>query len=113
MPPAAAGARKGENMAITKEELVTKIDVADWDMLRAHLERGGLIVVDQMLDLAEAGVLIANDDVKSIERWVASGLLGKPTVPQVEEWDQERAKAFLCLIISPYVLIQEQSPANG
>ena len=99
-------------MAVTKEELATKIDVADWDMLRAHLERGGLIVVDQMLDLAEAGVLIANVDVKAIERWIASGLLGKPTQPQVELWDQEKGK-FLCLIISPYVLIQEQSGANA
>jgi hypothetical protein len=100
-------------MAITKEELAAKIDVADWDMLRAHLERGGLIVVDQMLDLAEAGVLLANDDVKAIERWIVSGLLGKPTVPQVEQWDKERAKPFFCLIISPYVLIQEQPTANG
>lgn len=113
MPPAGAGARKGEDMAVTKEELATKIDVADWDMLRAHLERGGLIVVDPMLELIDVAVAVANDDVKSIERWIASGVVGKPAVPQVEQWDKEKGKSFLSLIVSPYVLIQEQSPVNG
>jgi hypothetical protein len=100
-------------MTVTKEELAAKIDVAEWLMLRAHLERGGLIVVDPMLDLVEVGVGVAADDVKAIERWILSGLLGKPTARQIECWNEEKAKSFLCLIVSPYVLIQDGSPVNG
>lgn len=100
-------------MTDVKEELAAKIDVADWHMLRAHLERGGLIVVDSLLDLVEVGVGIAADDVKAIERWLLSGLLGKPTARQIEQWDAEQGKRFLCLIVSPYVLVQEESPAKG
>ena len=96
-----------------KEELAAKIDVADWHLLRAHLERGGLIVVDSLLDLVEVGVGVAADDVKAIERWLLSGLLGKPTARQIEQWDAEQGKRFLCLIVSPYVLVQEESPGKG
>ncbi|HBG06415.1 MAG: hypothetical protein A2075_02060 [Geobacteraceae bacterium GWC2_58_44] len=100
-------------MTVSKEELAAKVDVADWQMLRAHLERGGLIFVDGMLDLVEVGVGVAADDVKSIERWIVSGLIGKPAAPQIEQWDAEQGKRFLCLIVSPYVLIQEESPGKG
>lgn len=100
-------------MTISKEELAAKIDVVEWHMLRAHLERGGVIVVDILLDLAEVGVVIAVDDVKTIERWILSGLLGKPTARQIEGWDEEKGKRFHCLILSPYVLVQEESPGKG
>jgi hypothetical protein len=100
-------------MTVSKEELATKIDVADWGMLRAHLERGGIVVVDPLLDLADVGVGVASDDVKTVERWIAGGLLGKPTAEQIQSWDAEQEKKFLCLIVSPYVLVQEQSPAQG
>ena len=100
-------------MTDVKQELAAKIDVADWRMLRAHLERGGLIVVDALLDLAEVGAGVAADDVKAIERWIVSGLLGKPTARQIEIWDAEEGKRFLCLIVSPYVLVQEESPGKG
>ena len=100
-------------MTVMKQELAAKIDLVEWIMLRAHLERGGVIVVDPLLDLAEVGVGVAADDVKTIERWVASGLLGKPGVRQIENWDADKGKRFLCLIVSPYVLVQEESPGNG
>lgn len=94
-------------MPVTKEELASQIDVTDWFTLRAHLERGGLIVVDPMLDLPEVGLAVAGDDVKSLERWIVSGMVGKPTVAQVDRWDEAKGTVFHCLIVSPYVLIQE------
>ena len=97
-----------EQEKVSRQELAAKIDVAEWFMLRAQLERGRLIVVDALLDLAEVGTGVAADDVKAIERWILSGLLGKPTALQVERWDAEKGKRFLCLIVSPYVLIQEE-----
>ncbi len=100
-------------MTVSKTELAAKIDVAEWFMLRAHLERGGVVVVDGLLDLAEVGAAVAADEVATIERWLAAGLVGKPTAQQIESWDAAQGKRFLCLIVSPYVLVQEESPANG
>jgi len=100
-------------MTDLQQELAAKIDVADWFMLRAHLERGGLIVVDSLLELSEVGAAVAGDDVKAMERWIGSGLIGKPTAQQIELWGAEKGKRLLCLIVSPYVLVQEESPAKG
>lgn len=100
-------------MSANKEELATKIDTTDWLSLRAHLERGGVIIVDPMLDLAEVGAAVANDEIKTVERWLLSGLLSKPSAEQIKAWDADSGKAFLCLIISPYVLAQEERPVKG
>ncbi|HBA88462.1 MAG TPA: DUF2288 domain-containing protein [Geobacter sp.] len=100
-------------MSVEKEELAAKIDTADWQALRAHLERGGVVIVDPLLDLAEVGVALAKDDVKSVERWLSSGLIAKPSAQQIQSWDAEKGKNFLCLIVSPYVLAQEESPTKG
>jgi hypothetical protein len=95
----------------SKEELAAKIDVTDWFSLRAHLEHGRVILVDRMLDLAQVGFSVALDEVKVMERWVGSGLIGKPSAEQIVQWDQQKGKTFLCLIVSPFVLIQEQGSA--
>ncbi|MBU5611890.1 DUF2288 domain-containing protein [Geomonas azotofigens] len=94
-------------MTDTREELATKVDIADWLSLRAHLERGGVIVVDPLLELIEVGTALAADEVQKVQRWLSTGLLTKPSHEQVQTWDADKGKIFNCLIISPYVLIQE------
>ena len=100
-------------MTVTREELATKIDSTDWFTLRAHLERGALIVVDTMLDLAETGAAVAADEVAVVERWIASGMLAKPSAAQIRAWEEDRGKRFNCLIVSPYVLFQEITTPSG
>jgi hypothetical protein len=97
-------------MNTTKEELALTIDETDWSWLRAHLERGGLILVNDSLDLAEAALKVAADDVAVIEQWISAGKLGKPTEAQILHWNEEKQKKFSMLIVSPYVLIQERLP---
>jgi len=97
-------------MKPSKEELALAIDEAEWSWLRAHLGRGGLILVDDGLDLAEAAYKVAGDEADVIEQWVISGRLGKPTESQMHQWDNENHKKFAMLIVSPYVLIQEKTP---
>jgi hypothetical protein len=93
-----------------KEELALAVDEAEWIWLRAHLERGGLVLVDDCLDLAEAGLKVACDDTDTIQKWVDSGMIGKPDRSQIQHWDEEKQKKFSMLIVSPYVLIQERRP---
>jgi hypothetical protein len=93
-----------------KEELALAVDEAEWSWLRAHLQRGGLVLVDDSIDLAEAGLKVACDDADTIQRWVNSGMMGKPAQSQIQHWDEEKQKKFSMLIVSPYVLIQERMP---
>lgn len=92
----------------TKEELALAIDEAPWDLLRAHLERGGLIFVERDLDLADAAKKLADDDAATVGGWIKAGKLTKPSPEQIAEWDIDRAKLFSMLIVSPYVLMQEK-----
>jgi len=97
-------------MNISKEDLALTIDETEWSWLRAHLERGGLILVNDSLDLAEAAFKVAEDDIATIEQWVSAGKLRKPTDTQIQHWNEESQKKFAMLIVSPYVLIQERLP---
>jgi hypothetical protein len=92
----------------TREELAAQIDMAEWEWLRPHNERGALIVVKQVLDLAEVGEKMAADDSKAMQNWVAANFVAKPTQEQIATWEQEPALTFSVLIISPFVLIQEK-----
>ena len=92
----------------TKEELQLLIDVTEWAQIRAHLDRGGVIVVDGSLDLADAAVKIAGNAADIVSRWIADGKVNKPTNTQITQWNIEKQKKFSMLIISPFVLIQEQ-----
>jgi hypothetical protein len=88
--------------------LADQIDTAQWQWLRAHNERGGLIVVDMMLELAEVGERVAADDQAAVHSWLASRLLSKPTAEQIAAWDALPETLFSMLVVSPFVLVQEQ-----
>jgi len=94
----------------TKEELALQVDVAEWSWLRAHLERGGVIVVAPELEIAEVGERIARDDTATVGAWIESGKLAKPSESQIAAWDADSSARFNTLIISPYILMKEQRP---
>lgn len=96
-------------MIPSREELALTVDVAEWQMLRAHLERGGLIIVDRELELVEVGVAVAADDAAAIQRWITDGKLAKPSADQIATWNAA-GRQFRMLIVSPYILIQEEPP---
>jgi hypothetical protein len=93
-----------------KEELGLSIGEAEWSWLKPHLERGGLILVDDSLDLADTALKVASDNTETIQHLVDEGKLGKPNVSQLRLWDSDTHKRFAILVVSPYVLIQERMP---
>ena len=95
-------------MIPSKEELALSIDEAEWSSLRAHLERGGLILVDDSLDLADTALKVASDDIEIIQQLVEAGMIGKPSEAKIRLWDDNKLKKFAMLIVSPYVLFQEK-----
>lgn len=92
-----------------KEELAKQIDIAPWDLIRAHLERSGIIIVSVQLSLVDVAYAVAADQKATVERWLVNSLLAKPTTDQIHEWDEKRSKIFSMIVISPFVLIQEVS----
>jgi hypothetical protein len=97
-------------MLPSKEEMALAIDEAEWSYLRAHLHRGGLILVDDSLDLADTARKVATDDVEIIQNLVENGLVGKPSDSKIRTWEDDPHKKFSMLIVSPYVLFQEKTP---
>jgi len=95
------------------QELSVQIDTAQWQWLRAHHERGGLILVESMLDLSFVGERLVADDRVAVEAWLASRLLSKPTAGQIEIWNTVPDKPFSMLVVSPFVLIQEQGQTDN
>jgi hypothetical protein len=89
--------------------LADQVDTAQWQWLRAHNERGSLIVVDSILDLAEVGERLAADDSVMVQSWLASHLLLKPTIEQITAWNAVPDTLFFMLVVSPFVLIQQQA----
>lgn len=97
-------------MLPSKEEMALTIDEADWSCLRAHLQRGGLILVDDALDLADTAHKVAADDIEIIQQLVEQGMIGKPSDEKIRSWEADLSKKFAMLIVSPYVLFQEKMP---
>lgn len=89
------------------QELAGQVDTAQWQWLRAHNERGALILVERMLELVTVGERVVADDSATVQSWLASHLLSKPTAEQIAVWDAVPDKPFNMLVVSPFVLIQE------
>ncbi|KAF0218334.1 MAG: hypothetical protein FD174_2951 [Geobacteraceae bacterium] len=91
-----------------REELALTVDETEWEWLKAHLERGVVIVVSPELDLVAAGQKMAADDAATVKTWIDAGKLAKPSVEQIAAWDADNDRTFRMLVISPYILIQEK-----
>ncbi len=91
-----------------RTELTENIDEAEWDWLIPHVQRDAVIIVSPQINLVDAGVAIASDNIPTVENWIDDALLAKPSNEQVGQWNLNRSKRFNTLIVQPYVLVQEQ-----
>ncbi|MDB4789668.1 DUF2288 domain-containing protein [Verrucomicrobiales bacterium] len=95
----------GEDISTIAEKLAKYAGKASWDDLKAHLDSGSLIYVDESLDLTETAQAFADDDQARVADWLKSGDLVKPSVPHGAYWESIKA-SFECRIVSPFILIQ-------
>jgi hypothetical protein len=97
---------------MTKElerRLAQQIQRVNWEPLAPHAKRGGLLVVDSGLELAEVASAIAADDSRRVEAWLRARQLGRATAEQIESWSQKTEECFLFVIVQPYVLVQHSA----
>jgi hypothetical protein len=91
-----------------RAELKENLDEAEWDWLVPHVQRDAVIMVANGLDLLDVGVAIASDQLTEVEVWIDQALITKPSNTQLGEWNSDRNKRFITLIVQPYVLAQEK-----
>ncbi len=91
-----------------RTELIQNLDESEWEWLIPHVQRDAVILVPIELDLLDVGIAIASDNIPQVQQWIDEQLLAKPSVAQIGEWNCDRTKLFLTLIVQPYVLIQEK-----
>ena len=84
-------------------------DVADisWKDLQPHAKRDAVIVIKEELNLPEVAVAIAEDNTASVQGWIGSQSLAKPTAEQLTDWNQTPEKQFSALIVQPFVVVKE------
>ncbi|EDX86298.1 hypothetical protein S7335_4001 [Synechococcus sp. PCC 7335] len=92
-------------------ELTEMMGPVSWELLKPHVQRDAVIVVNPQLDLVEAGAAIASNQTQVVERWINEQLIRKPTAEQLVTWNSE-TKRFLSLIVQPYVLVQVEPVAS-
>jgi hypothetical protein len=90
-----------------KEKLEQDVADISWQELQPHAKRDALIVIKDELDLAEVAVAIAEDNTVSVQKWIGSRSIAKPSSQQLTEWNQTPSKQFIALIIQPFVVVKE------
>ncbi len=87
-----------ERIAQTKGEVF-------WTDLKAHAARDAIIIADEHLDLVDVGVALATNDTKSVEAWIQSGKLLKPSAEDLSRWSVATNLTFMSVVVQPFVLI--------
>jgi hypothetical protein len=90
-----------------RKTLKESLDEAYWTWLRKHAERDAIILIAPEMDLLETALTMAKDDHATVQSWIVSGKVSKPTQVQLDAWNSEPTRRFLSIVVQPYVLVQE------
>lgn len=88
-----------------REKLAAEIATVSWQQLREHAVKDRLFLVGCALALLDAGIALANDDRATVEAWIESGALARPSKEQMRSFESDRG-SFRFLILSPFVLAE-------
>jgi hypothetical protein len=94
-------------MPSLKEKLEQDVADISWKELQPHAKRDAIIVIKDELDLAEVAVAIAEDNTASVQNWIGTQSIAKPSSQELTEWNQTPEKQFAALIVQPFVVVKE------
>ena len=77
-----------------------------WKELERHFARGDVIRVAMGIDLIEAALLIAENNVAAVQTWLADGRIARADLHDAEDW-HARQPMFWVVVVAPWVLVQE------
>jgi hypothetical protein len=78
-----------------------------WKELQRFYASGATILVSSELDLVEVAFQISEDNKLQVAQWLSMGKIGKVTDAQALAWYEADAEVW-AVVVSPYVLIQEE-----
>lgn len=81
-----------------------------WSELERHFARGDVIKVALGTDLIDAALNVAENKTDTIQAWLAEGRIARAEIQDAEDWNT-RKPAFWAVVVAPWVMIQEVSPA--
>lgn len=94
-----------------KKQLQEELATVNWQDIKPHAQRDGVIVVTENLDLITVGEAIATDNSQRVGQWIAEALIAKPNADQLGLWNSKPQLEFETLIVQPFVLVKEIAPA--
>jgi len=89
-----------------REELEKTLGPAEWSLIRKQMAKDTIIVVAPSLELIEVALAVAKNEESSVRGWIDSGELSKPDLARLTEWERTPDRSFLCVVVHPFVLIQ-------
>jgi hypothetical protein len=81
-----------------------------WTELLKHFAQGNVVWVANSLDLVDVAMRVSHDDKASITQWMNAGLLAKVNDQQAQEWLDQNAQLWAC-VVSPFILVQQEKAA--
>jgi len=90
------------------EKLNLETGQLSWQELQSHFARGIVIVVDSKLDLIKTAKLLHDDNKTIVESMIENGELIRANDDHAHDW-LARKPIFWCVVIAPWVLVQEKS----
>lgn len=81
-----------------------------WTELLKHFAQGNVVWVADSLDLVDVAVRISHDDKAHIGQWMEASLLARVSDQQAQEWLQQDAHLWAC-VVSPFILVQQEKAA--
>ncbi len=96
-----------------RDTLAASLGPIQFSDIRAHLARDAVILVDASLDLLEVAEAVARDDKARVGAWIEKGLVGKPTLEQIEAWSKVEGPAWTSVVVQPFVLVREGLTSSG
>ena len=78
-----------------------------WKELQRFFASGAAVLVASDLDLVEVAFQISEDNQQQVAQWLSAGKVGKVTDEQALAWYEADADVW-AVVVSPYVLIQEE-----
>ena len=94
-------------MSQLKESLSKDVADITWKDLQPHAKRDAIIVIKDELELPEVAAAISEDNTVSVQEWITSQSIAKPTADQLTEWNKDLTKQFTALIVQPFVVVKE------
>lgn len=94
----------GSDGSTDEEKLAKYTGVVTWAYLRPHRERDALLFVDPSLALETVGAAIAANETARVDGWLKSGDVVKLGELHAAQWNDDPAKEFEALVVSPFVL---------